>query len=94
MSDTKDVGQEWRKRATVEVLARRLCAKIFSSGKTDGRFSMLIDNSRDLEMPFRQVVAVVIFATKSGWIRINRSVAVLTATGLHVGKDFLTRSGS
>jgi hypothetical protein len=94
VTDTKDVGHGWRKRATVEVLARRLCAKIFSSGKTDGRFPMPIDNGRDLEMPFRQVVAVVIFATKSGWIRISRSVVVLTATGLHVGKDFLTRSGS
>ena len=94
MSDTKDVDQGGSKRATVEVLARRLCAKILSSGKTDGRFSMPIGNSRDLEMPFRQVVTVVIFATKSGWIRINRSVAVLTATGLHVGKDFLTRSRS
>ena len=91
----KDERRQRTGEATVEVLARRLCAKIFSGGKTDGRFSMVVDDrGGPLELPFHQAVAVLIFATKSGWVRTNHSVVVLTATGLHIGKEFLAQSQS
>ncbi len=73
--------------ATVEGMARSLCAEIFQRGKTGGHYAVPLDEAaRVLDLPFHLAMVVTTFAMQSFWMRASRTTAALTAAGLHVGK--------
>jgi len=72
---------------TDEAAAARLCALVFSKGKTEGRFVMEVEElTRASDLPQSLLEPAMAWATERDWLWIRLDYVELKAAGIHVAK--------
>ena len=73
-----------------EVIATKLCAAVYRSGKVDGRFQMPLDYLRVKTGLTLEAIAIGVgLAELRDWVALDQRIVALKAAGIYVAKAVL-----
>lgn len=88
-SDESSTGSKFD-NLRLDAAAARLCAKVLSNGKSNGRFSMPISNLRKVaDLGRGEFQSILACAIRNKWLHARGSRVELRAAGIHLAKEAL-----
>ncbi len=88
-SDESSTGSKFD-NLRLDATAARLCAKVFSNGKSNGRFSIPISNLRKVaDLGRGEFQSILACAIRNRWLHVRGSRVELRAAGIYVAKEAL-----